>query len=66
MEAAEEQERQEQDRQPLPTEPIDLIVVDTETTGLDASIDELLQVSIIDGDGNTLYNGYFKPEHTDS
>ena len=66
MEAAEEQERQEQEQQPLPADPIDLIVVDTETTGLDASIDELLQVSIIDGDGNTLYNGYFKPEHTES
>ena len=66
MEAAEEQERQEQDRQPLPADPIDLIVVDTETTGLYASADELLQVSIIDGDGNTLYNGYFKPEHTES
>lgn len=69
LEAAEEQvqkEQQEQEQQPLPTGPIDLIVVDTETTGLDASIDELLQVSIVDGDGNTLYNGYFKPEHTES
>lgn len=39
----------------------DIIVLDTETTGLDEQIDELLQVSIIDGDGNTLYNSYLHP-----
>lgn len=37
------------------------IVVDCETTGLDSQIDEILQLSIIDGNGNTLYNSYFKP-----
>lgn len=37
------------------------IIVDTETTGLDKLKDELLQVSIIDIDGKTLYNSYFKP-----
>ena len=37
------------------------LVIDTETTGLDPELDELLQVSIIDSDGNTLFNCYFKP-----
>lgn len=40
------------------------IVVDTETTGLNPETDELLQVSIIDGDGNTLFNSYLKPVNT--
>lgn len=37
------------------------IVLDTETTGLNSSEDELLQVSIIDNQGNTLFNDYIKP-----
>lgn len=37
------------------------IVIDTETTGLNAKTDELLQVSIIDTDGNVLFDSYFKP-----
>ena len=37
------------------------LVIDTETTGVDPFGDELLQVSIIDSDGNTLFNSYFKP-----
>lgn len=37
------------------------IVIDTETTGLDSSKDEILQLSIIDESGNTLFNEYFKP-----
>ena len=37
------------------------LVIDTETTGLDSEKDELLQVSIIDSDGNALFNSYFKP-----
>ena len=48
-----------------PTEPNDTsaecIVIDTETTGLFPTDDELLQVSIIDSNGNTLYNSYIKP-----
>lgn len=38
----------------------ELIVIDTETTGL-ADDDELLQVSIIDENGEELYNSYLKP-----
>lgn len=37
------------------------IVIDTETTGLDSSSDEILQLSIIDEQGSTLFNAYFKP-----
>ena len=35
------------------------IVIDTETTGLDTFEDELLQVSIIDTDGNVVFDSYF-------
>lgn len=38
----------------------ELIVIDTETTGL-TDDDELLQVSIIDENGEELYNSYLKP-----
>ena len=38
----------------------------TETTGLNPYDDELLQVSIIDGQGNTLFNSYIKPLYTDN
>lgn len=44
----------------------DEIVIDTETTELNADTDELLQVSIIDGQGNTLFNSYIKPLYTDN
>ena len=40
------------------------IVIDTETTGLDCNTDEILQLSIIDDSGNTLFNEYFKPVKT--
>lgn len=45
--------------------PSGIIVLDTETTGLNWEDDELLQISIIDGDGNTLINEYVKPYWTD-
>lgn len=38
-----------------------VVVIDTETTGLNPEENELLQVSIIDGAGNNLFNSYFKP-----
>lgn len=40
-----------------------VIVIDTETTGFKAGDDELLQVSIIDGNGKELFNKYVKPEN---
>lgn len=46
--------------------PNNTYIVDTETTGLDNTQDEILQVSIIDLEGNVVYNKYFKPkEHTE-
>lgn len=42
------------------------IVIDTETTGFSPSADELLQVAIIDGEGNTLFNSYLRPEKVNS
>ncbi len=42
-------------------DPIDLIVFDTETTGVDSSNNEIIQISIIDGLGNILLNSYVKP-----
>ena len=46
-----------------PEQPADLIVLDIETTGLSMIDDEILQVSMIDRSGNTLYNSYLKPLH---
>lgn len=40
-----------------------IIVIDTETTGLEFTSD-VLQVSIIDFEGNTLFDKYMKPIHT--
>ena len=42
-----------------------VIVLDTETTGLTPD-DEILQLSIIDGNGKTHLNRLFKPAHHDS
>ena len=42
------------------------IVIDTETTGLNAAEDELLQVSIIDNEGVVLFDSYIRPtQHTE-
>ena len=40
-----------------------IICIDIETTGLDRNNDEILQVSIINGRGKTLYNSYIKPDY---
>ena len=39
----------------------DVFVIDTETTGLDPETDEILQISIIDTQGNVRFDSYFKP-----
>lgn len=41
--------------------PITRIVLDTETTGLHPETDEILQLSIIDGNGGTLHNQLYRP-----
>ena len=42
------------------------IVLDTETIGLNAAEDEILQVSIIDNEGAVLFDSYIKPtQHTE-
>ena len=40
-----------------------IICLDTETTGIDLRRDEILQLSIIDGNGDILFNEYLKPLH---
>ena len=42
-----------------------MIVIDTETTGIDNSRDELLQVSIVSETGECLFDSYIKPTHTE-
>lgn len=39
------------------------LILDTETTGLDDNA-EVLQLSIINGNGKVVFNAYFKPLHT--
>lgn len=41
-----------------------IIVVDVESTGLTPGKDEVLQLSVIDGDGNTLINEYIQPYYS--
>ena len=39
----------------------DIVVVDTETTGLNVEVCELLQIAITDGSGSELFSSYIKP-----
>lgn len=50
--------------EPKQTDVHKIIVLDTETTGINYNHDEILQLSVIDSNGATLYNSYFKPQHT--
>lgn len=43
-----------------------IICFDTETTGLRAGDDEILTISIVDGNGSAVFDGQFKPEHKTS
>lgn len=42
------------------------IIFDTETTGLNPRRDEILDIAIIDGGGNTLHVGRYKPSRATS
>ena len=42
---------------------LNIICLDTETTGLNHYDDEILQLSIIDGSGAILFSEYVKPVH---
>lgn len=39
------------------------LVFDTETTGLSPSVDEIIQITILNGYGSVLFNSYIKPKH---
>ena len=39
------------------------IIFDTETTGLDPRKDEILTLSVIDGDGKTLWDRAYRPSN---
>ncbi|MCR0531854.1 3'-5' exonuclease [[Clostridium] innocuum] len=43
-----------------------LICLDLETTGVDDRVDEVLEITILDGDMNVLLNTYVKPNFTTS
>ena len=45
---------------------MNIICLDTETTGLNRYDDEILQLSIIDGSGAILFSEYVKPVHHES
>ena len=53
-------------RKPTPVpvaDPSKILVYDLETTGLQAGSDEIIQLAIVDGNGNELINTYVKPIH---
>lgn len=43
-----------------------IIILDTETTGTDPSQDELLQISIVGGSGELIFDRYVRPTRTNS
>ena len=47
-------------------DPKKIVVLDCETTGLDKDDDEILQISLIDGNSDVLLDSYVKPIHNDS
>jgi DNA polymerase III subunit epsilon len=40
------------------------VVLDTETTGLDPTTDELLEIAVIDSEGTVLFHSYLTPQRT--
>lgn len=57
-------ERRKRRPTPVPiAEPSKILFYDLETTGLQAGSDEILQLAIVDGNGNELINTYIKPQH---
>jgi DNA polymerase III alpha subunit (gram-positive type) len=38
-----------------------ILVFDVETTGLEPAIDEIIQITILDGYGSELFSSYIKP-----
>lgn len=42
--------------------PNDVLVLDVETTGLDPDTDELLQIAIVEYDGDGRFSSFFRPE----
>lgn len=46
--------------------PTEIYYIDVETTGLSAANDEILQLSIINDNGDVLFNEYFKPKKVSS
>ena len=40
----------------------DVVFLDTETTGLNADVDEILQISIVNNNGDILLDSYIRPE----
>lgn len=58
--------RQLAERCKSPVVSADTVILDCETTGLDVNELEVLEMSIISGEGDVLYHGYIKPFVTES